>query len=179
MCKKSVFLPAKKLKDMENFAAIDFETANNALSSICSVGIVIVKEGSIADHFYSLVKPQPWEFNYWNIKVHGIHASDVKDAPSFPEVWAKVVPLVGDLPFVAHNKSFDETCLKQVFQMYKLPYPNYKFYCTYNTARKKLKTEVHDYKLPTVAAYCGYQLANHHHALADAEACAVIAQRIL
>ena len=27
--------------------------------------------------------------------------------------------------------------------------------------------------------YCGYDLQNHHHALADAEACAVIAQQIL
>jgi DNA polymerase-3 subunit epsilon len=30
-----------------------------------------------------------------------------------------------------------------------------------------------------VAAHCGYDLKKHHHALADAEACAVIAMRIL
>ena len=37
-------------------------------------------------------------------------------------------------------------------------------------------------KLPEmfiVAAECGYQLENHHHALADAEACAWIAREIL
>ncbi len=28
---------------MRDFAAIDFETANNARSSVCSVGIVIVR----------------------------------------------------------------------------------------------------------------------------------------
>lgn len=32
--------------------------------------------------------------------------------------------------------------------------------------------------LHTVAAACGYNLANHHHALADAEACAWIAREI-
>ena len=32
---------------MDNFAAIDFETANNKRSSVCSVGLVIVREGKI------------------------------------------------------------------------------------------------------------------------------------
>ncbi len=35
------------------------------------------------------------------------------------------------------------------------------------------------HQLHTVATACGYQLENHHHALADAEACAGIAREIL
>ena len=38
---------------MKDFAAIDFETANNERSSVCSVGIVIVRNGEIVDSFYS------------------------------------------------------------------------------------------------------------------------------
>jgi DNA polymerase-3 subunit epsilon len=30
-----------------------------------------------------------------------------------------------------------------------------------------------------VAAHCGFDLKNHHHALADAEACAIIAMKLL
>jgi len=30
---------------MDNFAAIDFETANNERTSVCSVGVVIVRDG--------------------------------------------------------------------------------------------------------------------------------------
>ena len=30
---------------MENFAAIDFETANEQRTSVCSVGLVIVRNG--------------------------------------------------------------------------------------------------------------------------------------
>ena len=41
---------------MQDFAAIDFETANNERSSVCSVGVVIVRDGEIADRFYSLIK---------------------------------------------------------------------------------------------------------------------------
>ena len=32
-----------------NFAAIDFETANNERSLVCSVGVVIVRGGEIVD----------------------------------------------------------------------------------------------------------------------------------
>ena len=39
---------------MRDFAAIDFETANNQRSSVCSVGVVVVRDGEIADTFYSL-----------------------------------------------------------------------------------------------------------------------------
>lgn len=31
--------------DMKDFAAIDFETANGQRSSICSVGLVVVRDG--------------------------------------------------------------------------------------------------------------------------------------
>ena len=42
---------------MQDFAAIDFETANSCRSSVCSVGVVIVRDGKIADKFYSLIYP--------------------------------------------------------------------------------------------------------------------------
>jgi len=32
---------------------------------------------------------------------------------------------------------------------------------------------------PVVAKVCGYDLSRHHHALADAEACAAIALKLL
>lgn len=47
---------------MKDFAAIDFETANNQRSSVCSVGLVIVRDGEITDTFYSLINPEP---NYY------------------------------------------------------------------------------------------------------------------
>ena len=40
---------------MQDFAAIDFETANYQRSSVCSVGVIIVRGGRIADRFYSPV----------------------------------------------------------------------------------------------------------------------------
>jgi DNA polymerase-3 subunit epsilon len=61
--------------------------------------------------------------------------------------------------------------------MYRMDYPDYEFYCTLQKARVELKG-LPDYKLNTVSAHCGFNLENHHHALADAEACARIAIQI-
>ena len=41
---------------MKDFAAIDFETANNEPTSVCSVGVVVVRDGEVVDTFYSLIQ---------------------------------------------------------------------------------------------------------------------------
>lgn len=163
---------------MKNFAAIDFETANNERSSVCSVGIVIVKNGEIVDSFYSLILPEPNYYNYWCCQVQGLGHNDTDNAPIFPEVWKQIEPLIKGLPLVAHNKLFDEGCLKAVFRVYQMEYPGYRFYDTLQASRRKLR-ELPNHQLQTVAEACGYKLGNHHHALADAEACAWIAREIL
>ncbi|WP_320905707.1 3'-5' exonuclease [Phocaeicola sp.] len=163
---------------MKDFAAIDFETANSERSSVCSVGVVIVRNNEIVDSFYSLINPEPNYYNYWCTKVHGLTSRDTDDAPVFPEVWKQIAPLVEGLPLVAHNSPFDESCLKAVFRVYQMDYPDYKFYDTLSMARRTMKG-LENHQLHTVAATCGYQLDNHHHALADAEACAWIAREIL
>ena len=161
---------------MNNFAAIDFETANQFPTSICSVGVVVVRDGEIADKFYSLIRPEPEFYSYWNTRVHGIRMEDTMLAPVFPQVWEQVVPRIEGLPLVAHNKGFDERCLKAVFRMYQLDYPDYEFHCSLQMARKHLKGLLPNYRLHTVSEFCGFELKNHHHALADAEACAWIAR---
>ena len=146
---------------LRDFAAIDFETANNESSSVCSVGVVVVRNGEIAEKFYSLIQPEPTE-----------------DAPVFPKVWEQVEPLIEGLPLVAHNSPFDEGCLKAVFRVYQMDYPDYLFYDTCRVSRRTFPY-LANRQLQTVAAECGYYLEHHHHALADAEACAWIAREIL
>ena len=162
---------------MQDFAAIDFETANNERSSVCSVGVVIVRDGEIVDKFYSLIKPEPEYYNYWCSQVHGLCADDTANAPIFPKVWAQIDPKIAGLPLVAHNKAFDECCLKALFRVYQMAYPDYPFLCTCVASRKVWPGGSHS--LDVIAARCGYDLSNHHHALADAEACAAIALQIL
>ncbi len=109
--------------------------------------------------------------------MHGLCAADTEEAPVFPEVWKQIEPKIAGLPLVAHNKAFDESCLKAVFRVYQMDYPDYEFYCTCVASRKVWPQGSHT--LDIIAARCGYDLTNHHHALADAEACAAIAMEIL
>jgi len=83
------------------------------------------------------------------------------------------------IPFVAHNARFDEGCLKAVFRVYQMDYPDYRFYDTLTAARRQFGHFLPNHQLHTVAAACGYDLQHHHHALADAEACAAIASFLL
>ena len=135
---------------MKDFAAIDFETANGKRTSVCSVGIVIVKGGKIVNKIYRLIRPAPNYYTQWTTAIH-----------------------------VAHNSPFDEGCLRAVHELYGMTYPNYKFYCTCRTSRKVFGKDLPNHQLHTVAERCGYNLENHHHALADAEACAQIALLII
>ena len=153
---------------LADFAAIDFETANEQPSSVCSVGVVVVRGGEIVEYYQWFCR-----------RVHGLGPEDTEDAPVFPYVWEEVAPLIEGLPLVAHNARFDEGCLKAVFRVYQMDYPDYQFFDTLAASRRHFGPQLPNHQLQTVAAACGYDLTRHHHALADAEACAHIALKLL
>lgn len=163
----------------QEFAAIDFETANCERSSVCSVGIVRMRGGEVVEQFYSLIHPTPNWYSWRCVEVHGLSERDTRYAPLFPEVWTRCFPLLWAVPVVAHNASFDYGCLNAVCAAYHLPQPLPKFQCTYQAARRYFGHRLPNLQLQTVSAACGYSLTRHHHALADAEACARIAQQII
>ena len=97
-----------------------------------------------------------------------------------PKLPPKMVILgVNFAPHFIHNARFDEGCLKAVFKVYQMDYPDYRFYDTLTASRRQFGQSLPNHQLHTVAAACGYDLQNHHHALADAEACAAIALYLL
>ena len=182
---------------LRDFIAIDFETANQQPSSVCSIGVVMVRDGHVADKVYSLIQPEPNYYSYYNQRVHGLGQSDTDEALVFPYVWQQIEQRIADvffadqdeqddmryqiaaIPLVAHNARFDEGCLKAVFKVYQMDYPDYIFYDTLTASRRLFGHSLPNHQLQTVAAACDYDLTSHHHALADAEACAAIALYVL
>ena len=175
--KKTIKKREPKKIVLKEFAALDFETANRYPTSICSVGVVIVKDGKIVDKIYHLVKPEPDFYNYFNTRIHGLTDKDTRNARNFKEVWTEIDKKIGSLPIVAHNNVFERGCLKAAHQMYQMYYPNYPIHCTCQGSRKVFP-DLENHRLNTVAAHCGFDLTNHHNALADAEACAYIAMKV-
>ena len=60
------------------FVALDVETANPNMASICSVGIAVFEDGRLTDEWYSLVNPKDY-FHEMNVSIHGINQ------PAFPK----------------------------------------------------------------------------------------------
>ena len=60
---------------MKDFAAIDFETANGKRTSVCSVGVVVVRGGEVTDTFYRLIRPRPNYYSRFTTAIHGLTAS--------------------------------------------------------------------------------------------------------
>ena len=165
---------------LQDFAAIDFEAANAELTSACSVGVVIVRNDEIVERFYSLIKPEPNYYDFYTTKVHGIKKKDTENAERFPSVWRQVAKKVKGLPMVAHGMSFDQRVLKALHEHYHIQYPNYRFYCTH-LGSQLLVPDAESHRVLTLAKQFGYEYESskkHHNALADAEACAVIAMHI-
>ena len=164
---------------MKDFIAIDFETANECPSSVCSIGMVLVRDGEIVNSFYSLIKPEPDYYKWFCQQVHGLGHEDTDDAEVFPFVWKRMqkelldgVEILSEdtqdnpdaIPLVAHNACFDEKCLMEVFMCYRMDYPEFVFHDTLAASRKHFADELENHQLQTVA---------------DAEACAWIAREIL
>ena len=154
-----------------DFVAIDFETANSVRSSVCSIGIVKVKNGKIQEELYTLINPLS-EFHYYNTKIHGITEYMVHDAPTFEEFWPKFKVFIENQTIIAHNASFDIGVLRDSLSRIHESEPNFQHGCSYRIA-KKVWPNLYNHKLSTVANYLSISL-KHHDALEDARASAFI-----
>jgi DNA polymerase-3 subunit epsilon len=162
------------LKDLTNlnFSAIDFETANEQRASVCSIGLVTVKNGIITEKNNIYIKPKELRFTDINKRIHGISEKDVLDAPEFNKVWEKINPIVDNQILLAHNADFDIDVLRQTLDLYNLNMPTFKFICTQKLAQEAFP-DLQNYRLADVAAYLEIDLI-HHNSLSDATVAAEI-----
>ena len=59
-----------------SFVAIDVETANADMASICQIGVARYVEGELVEEWSSLVDPEDY-FDPFNIEIHGITERNV------------------------------------------------------------------------------------------------------
>ena len=156
-----------------NFIALDLETATWEKSSICEIGIAIVRDSCVVETKSWLVKPYRNWYDSFNISIHGITPEMTKNSPSFKEAWREIQPYLENQVVVAHNTAFDMYALKYAFEENGMPYPNFRHFCSYRVARYCFK-DTYSYSLPIVCDAMGIQFNSHHRAGADAEACAKV-----
>jgi len=154
----------------DDYVAIDFETSGRTNDSACAVGLVRISGGQIRNTYYTLIRPpSPVILFTW---VHGLTWEDLRNAPTFPEVWPEMASFMdGASGLVAHNATFDRSVLYGCCESFGCPYPGLPFYDTLKGARRSLPPG--SKSLDHVCSYFQIKL-NHHQALSDAEACARI-----
>ncbi len=158
---------------MIDFCAIDFETATHERNSACELGICMVENGEIVKTETWLIKPPSFPyFNPRNIEVHGICSEDVRDCPTFDEIWYDVESRMYGNLMIAHNASFDAGVLRSCLQHYGFFTPKINYLCSISLAKKSWKN-LPKYGLKSLADYHQIKF-QHHRAGADAEVCAKI-----
>jgi DNA polymerase-3 subunit epsilon len=161
------------LNESLDFITIDFEIANNKMSSACSLGMAFVQNNQIIDEKYYLIQPPTLEFNRDMVKVHGITASDVMGASHFNEVWEEIKSHFNRTIMVAHNAHFDMSVLHSCLTQYSLDLPDFKYIDSIELSSRVIPENVRG-SLKERAAYFNIEMNNHHNAIADARACAEI-----
>ena len=150
------------------FVAIDVETANADMASICQVGIAKFSDGQLVEEWASLVDPGDY-FDDINIAIHGITEEDVTGSPTFPEIRDQVARFLTAEICVCHTH-FDRVSLDQVSTKYRLEGINTVWLDSARVARRAwTDCAWRGYGLVKVCEKIGYKFRNHD-ALEDAKA---------
>ena len=159
---------------MYRYIVFDVETPNRRNDRMSAIGISVIESGKITREFFSYVNPET-SFDGFNIQLTGIDEDTVADAPTFPQLWEKIGPLMASGILVAHNAVFDLGVLKKCLQDYGIPWKaTARYCCTVQMGRRLVPGISHS--LNVMCDHYGIRL-NHHQADSDSHACAEILLR--
>lgn len=158
-----------------DFIALDVETANADFASICSIGLVHFRKGTVFSSLTILVDPQA-EFDPFNIGIHGIRPADVKGKPTIDKVIPVLATNIAD-SVVAHHSSFDKTAFNRAAERYNIGQLPCIWLDTVRVARAAWP-ELENHKLATLAAEFGIAF-KHHDAAEDARAAGLVLTRAI
>lgn len=155
---------------MDPFVAVDFEIANARHDSACAVGLAACSRGHVVQSRSFLIRPPSRRFTFTGL--HGLGWEDVREAPTFADLWPTLQESLGQATFVAaHNAKFDRRVLNACCARYRLRPPRKRFVCTVELSRRRWPMA--SASLPDVCRRLGIPL-RHHDAGSDALACARI-----
>ncbi|MBP9971028.1 MAG: hypothetical protein KBE94_07085 [Paludibacteraceae bacterium] len=160
-----------------DFVTIDFETANRHRNSACEIGLTFVENNQIVACKSQRICPPTLDFDFFNVRVHGIHPEDVKDEPKFDKIWSEIGPLLDNKLLIAHNAAFDMSVLRACLDTYDLPYPDVRYSCSYQFS-KHIFLNAPAYDLATLCYLNDIQF-NHHQAGDDSLATAKLVLQTL
>jgi len=159
------------------FIAIDLETSNPRMSSICQIGGVTFEDGKEVEAEVHFVDPQDY-FDPYNIAVHGITEDRVRGAPRFPDLHPWLCERASG-EVVACHTHFDRVALAQACGRHALDPLPCNWLDTARVARRAWSQFAQSgYGLANLAQHFGITF-QHHDALHDARAAGLILLRAM
>lgn len=152
---------------INDYISVDIENPNARGNSICSIGIIVVKNKKVVEQKYSLINPED-RFDINNSNITGLNYSDVKDAPTFKEYWKNIKELLEKNIIVGHNITYDLTVIAKALERYDIKVPIFNYYCTLKLSRSFINSNSNS--LNNLCDLLNINLENHHNALEDAKA---------
>lgn len=159
------------------FVALDVETANPDMSSICQIGIVHFEDGTPVETWSSLIDPKDY-FDGMNVSIHGIEEEDVRGAPDFKQVSTEINRRV-EGQVVAIHTAFDRSAITQAASRHGAAPPVCSWLNTASVARRAWpEVAQRGYGLAPLAVKLGIEF-EHHDAAEDARAAGMILVRAM
>lgn len=151
-----------------DFVAIDVETANASLASICQIGLASFTGDDLVEAWGSFVDPEDF-FAYPNMCIHGIHPEDVVGAPTWPVLLVELTSRLDGHIAVSHTH-FDRIAIQQACSKYGVRQPDCVWLDSARIARRTWREFAsRGYGLQSVCDHIGYSY-DAHDALEDATA---------
>lgn len=154
------------------FIAVDLETANPRMSSICQIGVVTFEDGKEVAAEMRLVDPRDY-FDPVNVSIHGITEDDVRGAPHFSELHGWLCAQTSG-EIVACHTHFDRVALAQACGQHELELLPCNWLDTAKVARRAwAEFSQSGYGLANLARHFDISF-QHHDALHDARTAGLI-----
>jgi DNA polymerase III epsilon subunit family exonuclease len=165
----SVLAFTDALEAGDELVVVDVETTGTdpRMADLVEIAAVKVKGGKITDRWSTLVNPgRPIVGN----QMHGLKDADVKKAPSPSDAAKQALKFIGKSVIVGHSVGFDLGFLEAALAD-GTHFEAGRYLDTLTIAREGYP-DLENYKLPTLSAFFGIELAQAHRAGPDAEATA-------
>lgn len=154
------------------FVAIDVETANPDMGSICQIGLAKFVDGEIVEEWSTLVDPEDY-FDDVNISIHGIEPQMVKGQSKLPQIADRLRSTLEKTVSVCHTH-FDRIALGRAYSKYNLNPIATSWLDSARVVRRTWKDLAwKGYGLANVCNKIGYEF-QHHYALEDAKAAGIV-----
>jgi DNA polymerase-3 subunit epsilon len=162
----------------QEYAIVDIETTggNASGSRITEIAIIIHDGTNVLDRYETLVNPEQ-DIPTSIFGLTGINNEMVAYAPIFDDISEKVLEMLTDRIFVAHNVNFDYSFVHHQLEQAGFKWTARKL-CTVRAARK-IKPGLGSYSLGNLCNSLNISLENRHRAGGDADATALLFSLLL